>query len=123
MSTDEKNLPELAETITAAINGEMDQVNPFPIEETKLAITESTATEYYDDDGRRNTFTYKDCYLDKRIRDLRYKSLDQGKNGTSIMECYKHFKRLGYKYFSLQNGKECYGDNKFGRYGLYFGPR
>jgi len=39
------------------------------------------------------------------------------KNTNNSLMCYKSCNKEGYKYFGLQNGKECFCGNKFGKYG------
>lgn len=55
---------------------------------------------------------YLGCFKDSGNRDLTRISAN-----TSPKECFKQARNRGFEFAAMQNGAECYGGNKVGKYG------
>jgi len=55
------------------------------------------------------------CFEDKPVRDL--KDMLASRTQMTVRQCRKLAKSRGLKFFALQDGTDCYGDNKYGAYG------
>lgn len=56
--------------------------------------------------------SYLGCFTDKNNRDLTPINWN-----TSPQECFKLARDKGYEFVSMQNGNQCFGGNRVGKYG------
>lgn len=93
--------------------------------ELKIITPVKTESQFHNVDGNvrqevtqerhsdhRMGLNYLGCFVDQNNRDM-----TRIKNDASPKECFKMARDRGFEFAGIQNGAECFGSNKVGRYG------
>ena len=79
--------------------------------ELKECPNQEVYCKYYPDWMKEQQFNYLGCYRDSSERDMIQGDFG---GGHTPQTCAKLAYENGFKYFSIQDGDECFADNQYG---------